>query len=223
MSDLYLVSTPIGNFEDISLRALKVLADVPVIACEDTRKTGQLLSHFNIRKNQELISYFEGNELARIPQILAKLASGTDVALVTNAGTPTVADPGFKLVRAVIAAGMKIIPVPGASAVLSALVAAGLPTDKFLFLGFLPKKPNNRRKYLAENIKPNLTTIIYLSPYRLSQELTDLQQATNDAEVVLCRELTKMYEEINRAKISDLLSRFEKQKPKGELALVLHF
>jgi len=222
MANLYLVSTPIGNLEDITLRALKVLSEVPVIACEDTRKTGQLLAHFDIKKNQELTSFFEGNEQIKIPYLLNKLLAGFDLALVTNAGTPTIADPGFKLVRACKEAGIRVIPIPGPSAVLAALTAAGLPTDKFLFWGFLPKKPTHRQKYLAQNFKPNLTTILYLSPYRIIEELKDLQSIAGDIEVVLARELTKIYEEVSRKKISEFIDRFEKEKPKGEFTLVIH-
>lgn len=222
MATLFLVSTPIGNLEDITLRALKILGEVEIICCEDTRKTGQLLNHYNLKKDQELISYFEGNEVARIPLILTKLNEGRDVALVTNAGTPTVSDPGFKLVRAALAAGIKVVPIPGPSAVLSALAGAGLPTDKFLFLGFLPKKASHRKKYLEENLKPNLTTIIYLSPYRLIEELNDLETIAGSADAVLFRELTKIYEESFRGKIQELKTRFEKEKFKGEFTLVLY-
>lgn len=222
MANLYIVSTPIGNLEDITLRALKILAQVPVIACEDTRKTGQLLAHFSLRKNQELISFFEGNEVTRTPQIISKLLAGQDIALVCNSGTPTISDPGFKLVRAAIQAGIKVIPVPGPSAFLAALVVSGLPTNKFLFLGFLPKKPGHRKKFLQETIKPSLTTIIYLSPHRLTEELKDIQELIKDQEVTLCRELTKVFEETKREKISNLIAHFEKNKPKGEFTLIFN-
>lgn len=221
MANLYLVSTPIGNLEDITLRALKILAKVPIIACEDTRKTANLLTHHQIRQNQKLISFFEGNEEKRIPQIISKLIAGQDVALVSNAGTPTIADPGFKLVRAAIAAGIKIIPIPGASALLTALVSSGLPTDKFIFLGYLPKKTKKRQQFLKENIKSNLTTIIYLSPHRLIKELEDLQEVVGNSQVVLCRELTKIYEEVIQNKISQIVAKFKKEKPKGEFTLVI--
>jgi len=223
MANLYLVSTPIGNLEDISLRALNILAEAPVIACEDTRKTGQLLTHFKIKKNQKLISFFEGNEEARIPQIISILLKGQDVALVSNAGTPTVSDPGFKLVKKASLLGIKIVPVPGASAVLAALVASGLPTNKFLFLGFLPKKPNHRKKFLTDNIKPEITTIIYLSPHRILPELEDIFAVTGNIEVVLCRELTKVFEEIRREKIANLIEEIKKTRPKGEYTLIFNF
>lgn len=222
MATLYLVSTPIGNLDDITLRALKILAEVPVIACEDTRKTGQLLNHHQLKRNQELISYFEGNEIARIPLILTKLSEGSDVALVTNAGTPAISDPGFKLVRAALGAGIKVTPIPGPSAFLAALTASDLPTDKFLFLGFLPKKAGHREKFLSQNVKNELTTILYLSPYRIIEELKDLQMIAGDISIILGRELTKIYEEISRGKISEFISRFEKEKPKGEFTLVFN-
>jgi len=223
MANLYLVSTPIGNLKDITLRALEVLEKVPVIACEDTRKTGLLLAHYKIRRNQQLVSFFEGNELARIPQILEKLSLGSDVALVTNAGTPTVSDPGFKLVRAAIETGIRVIPLPGSSAVLAALVCSGLPTNKFLFLGFLPKKSGNRQKFLKENLLPNLTTLVYLSPYRITKELQDLKQAIGNQEVVVCRELTKVFEETKKDHLENLIAFFEKEMPKGEFTLVFNF
>lgn len=222
MANLYIVSTPIGNLEDITLRALKILEKVPVIACEDTRKTGLLLTRFNIRKNQELISYYEENEIIRIPQILAKLQSGQDVALVSNAGTPTISDPGFKLIRAAVQLGIKVVPIPGASAALAALVSSGLPTDKFLFLGYLPKKPSHRQKFLKENIKPHITIIIYLSPHRIADELADILKLVGDIEVVLCRELTKVFEQINRERLNFFIEYFKKNQPKGEFVLVFH-
>lgn len=223
MANLYLVSTPIGNLDDISLRALKILKNVPIIACEDTRKTGLLLAHYQIKQAQQLISYFEGNELVRIPQILAKLSSGLEVALVTNAGTPTISDPGFKLARAAIEAGIKVIPLPGPSAVLAALVSSGLPTNKFLFLGFLPKKSGNRKKFLKENLLPNLTTVVYLSPYRITDELQDLKEVIGNQEVVICRELTKVFEETRKDNLENLIAFFQKEKPKGEFSLVFNF
>lgn len=220
---LFVVATPIGNLEDISLRALKVLKEVSVIACEDTRKTGLLLFHFNLRQNQKLIAFFEGNEEECIFKILKILESGQDVALVSNSGTPTIADPGFKLVKKAKELKIKVIPIPGASALLAALVSSGLPTNKFLFLGFLPKKKTRRQKYLRENLKPGLTTIIYLSPHRLSEELKDLKEIIGDQKVTLVRELTKIYEEIREAKINEFLKIYQEKKPQGEFTLVFCF
>ncbi len=218
MNKLYLVSTPIGNLKDITLRAIDTLSSVDVIACEDTRKTGLLLKKLEIKNNPQLLSYYEENELKRIPEIISLLKSEKSVALVSNAGTPTISDPGFKLVRECIKEGIKIEAIPGASAILSALVISGLSTNKFIFLGFLPKKEGKRRKIL-EKLEKDVTTIVYVSPYRLIKRLEELKSLFGDIEVVVCRELTKIYEEVKRDRISDLLSYFGKKKIKGELTL----
>lgn len=226
MKTLYLVSTPIGNIEDITIRAKKVLSEVDVIACEDTRKTGQFLQRLEV-PYKETISYFEENEDRRIPEIINLLVSGKDVALVSNAGTPTLSDPGFKLVRQCQNLGIKVIAIPGASALLTALVSSGLPTDKFLFLGFLPLKDNKRQK-IWEMIKNNeekeisSTIIIYESPYRMEKTLKDLLNNFGDIEVVIARELTKIYEETQKGKISGLLLSFAGKPPKGEFCLLFN-
>jgi len=225
MGTLYLVSTPIGNLEDITSRAKRILSEVDIIACEDTRKTGNLLKQLNISK-PKLLSYYEENELKRIPQIIQFLKEGKNVALVSNAGTPTVSDPGFKLVRECIKEKIKVESIPGASAILTALVSSGLPTDKFLFLGYLPKKQGKRQKLLEglPTIYHNIvvTTIIFLSPHRLVKELKDIKEVFGDIEIVICRELTKIHEEIRREKISKSISYFEKVKPKGEFTLLFN-
>lgn len=218
MVKLYLISTPIGNLKDITLRAIDILSSVDVIACEDTRKTGLLLKKLEIDNNPQLLSYYEENELKRIPQIISSLRLGKNVALVSNAGTPTISDPGFKLVRECIKENINVEAIPGASAVLSALIVSGLPTDKFIFLGFLPKKEGKRKKIL-EKLEKDTTTIIYVSPYRLVKRLEELKSLFGNIEVVVCRELTKMHEEVKRDKISDLLSYFGKKKIKGEITL----
>lgn len=219
MGSLYLVSTPIGNLEDLTLRAKKILGEVEVIACEDTRKIGLLLQKLAIPR-KSLLSYYEENEFKRIPQIIKLLKEDKRVALVSNAGTPTLSDPGFKLVREAIQAGIKIVPVPGASAVLTALVSSGLPTDKFLFLGFLPKKQSKRKKILS-SLPTKTTLVLFESPHRLVKTLKEIHQLLGDIEIVICRELTKIYEEIRREKISQSITHFEKKKPKGEFTLVL--
>lgn len=220
MGTLYLVSTPIGNLEDITLRAKRVLSEVDIIACEDTRKTGLLLQHLEIPK-KEMLSYYEENEFKRIPQIILFLKEGKNVALVSNAGTPTISDPGFKLVRESIKEGIKVISIPGASTVLAALVSSGLPTDKFLFLGYLPKKQGKRKKILSS--LPSKTTIIFFeSPYRLLKSLKEINELFGDIEIVLCRELTKVHEEIRREKVSQSIGHFEKVKPKGEFTLLFN-
>lgn len=219
MGTLYLVSTPIGNLEDITQRAKRILGEVDLIACEDTRKTGFLLKKLGIPK-KELLSYYEENELARIPLIMEKLKQEKNIALVSNAGTPTVSDPGFKLVREALQAGIKIEAVPGASAALTALVASGLPTDKFLFLGFLPKKEGKRKKIL-ESLPTKTTIIFFESPFRLIKTLREIETTFGDIEIVIGRELTKLHEEIRREKISQALAHFAKNKPRGELTLLI--
>lgn len=230
MGTLYLVSTPIGNLEDITLRAKRVLSEVDIIACEDTRKTGSLLKKLDISTHNQvrpggrsdlprLISYYEENELKRIPQIIQFLKESKNVALVSNAGTPTVSDPGFKLVRECIKERIEVVPIPGASAILTALTSSGLPTDKFLFLGYLPKKQGKRKKILSS--LPTKTTIIFFeSPYRLLKSLKEIKDIFGDIEIVICRELTKVHEEIRREKISQSIKYFEKVKPKGEFTLL---
>lgn len=219
MGILYLVSTPIGNLKDITLRAKEVLASVDVITCEDTRKTGLLLQKLEIQSKLKLLSYYEENEAARIPQIIQLLKAGKNIALVSNAGTPTISDPGFKLVRECIAQNIKVEPIPGPSAILVALAVSGLPTDKFLFLGFLPKKQGKRKKIFSS--LPEKTTIIFFeSPYRLLKTLNELKEFLGDFEIIVCRELTKIYQEIRREKISQSISHFVKTKPKGEFTLL---
>lgn len=225
MGTLFIVSTPIGNLEDITLRAKRILSEVEIIACEDTRKTGNLLKQLSIQK-PIFLSYYEENELKRIPQIINLLKKGRNVALVSNAGTPTLSDPGFKLVRECIRQGIEVEAIPGASAILTALVSSGLPTDKFLFLGYLPKKQGKRTKLFEDIATMNrimiMTIIIFLSPHRLVQELTDIKQVFGDIEIAICRELTKVHEEIRREKINQSITHFEKVKPKGEFTLLFN-
>ncbi|MFH0864531.1 MAG: 16S rRNA (cytidine(1402)-2'-O)-methyltransferase [Candidatus Gottesmanbacteria bacterium] len=237
---LYIVATPIGNLDDITLRAIKILKEVDYIACEDTRKTGLLLQKINDIYNQlihytqtekpspQLISYYEQNELPRIPQIINLLNQGETVALVSNAGTPTISDPGFKLVRECINQGIKVVSIPGSSAILTALTSSGLPTDKFMFLGFLPKKQGHRKEILMsilryfESAKKNhFTVIFYESPFRLLDSLNDLKSIFGDIEIIICRELTKVYEEIRREKISKSIEHFLQISPKGEFTIVI--
>jgi 16S rRNA (cytidine1402-2'-O)-methyltransferase len=225
MSTLHLVATPIGNLKDISFRALEVLKTADYILAEDTRKTARLLLHFKI-SGRTLISYFEANEQKRIPQVMNWLSREKSVALVTNAGTPLISDPGYKLVKEAIDKDYRVESIPGASAVLTGLIASGLPTDKFLFLGFLPKKPGKKTKVL-ENLKKasqflSLSVVLYISPYKLIKDLTVLKEVFGDFEIVIGRELTKLYEEIRREKISESLLYFQKHKPKGELVVMFY-
>jgi len=221
MGTLYLVATPIGNMKDITLRAIEVLSSVDIIACEDTRKTGILLEKLEIKNKPQLLSYYEENEQGRIPQIINFLKEGKSVALVSNAGTPTISDPGFKLVRECINQNIPMESIPGPSSVLTALTSSGLPTDKFLFLGFLPKKPGKRQKILL-SLPKEITIIFFESPFRLLKTLEELKELFGDIEIVICRELTKIYEEVRREKISESIAHFEKVKPKGEFTLLFH-
>ena len=226
MGTLYLVPTPIGNLQDITLRAIKVLQTVDVIACEDTRKTGILLSQVLPSGSQKprLVSYYEQNELQRIPEVIAALKDGLNIALVSDAGTPTISDPGFKLVRECIEQGIKVESLPGASSAITALTVSGLPTDKFLFVGYPPKKPGHR-KTLFENLTklPIKTTIIlFEGPHHLIRTLEGMKGAFGDIDVVICRELTKVFEEIRREKISESVAHFTKTIPKGEFVILFN-
>ena len=216
---LYIVSTPIGNMEDITLRALRILKEVDLIAAEDTRRTGLLLKHFGIQA--PLTSYFEGNELKKKEFILAKLKEGKNVALVSDAGTPGVSDPGFRLIQLAIENQLPIVPIPGSSAVITALSVSGLPTDAFLFKGFLPHKSKKRTDLLKELENVRETLIFYESPHRISETLKDILEILGDREIVLTRELTKAYEEIMRGKVSEILNQVGDRTLKGEITLVI--
>jgi 16S rRNA (cytidine1402-2'-O)-methyltransferase len=216
---LYIVSTPIGNLEDITLRALRTLKEVDLIAAEDTRRTGLLLKHFGIEK--PLTSYFEGNELKKRELILSRLRQGEDVALVSDAGTPGISDPGFRLIRLTIENEIAIVPIPGPSAVIAALSVAGLPTDAFFFKGFLPHKSKKRRDLLSQMEDLRETLVFYESPHRLSESLKDILEILGDREIVLTRELTKMYEEVLRGQVSAIRNQIGEGKLKGEITLVV--
>jgi 16S rRNA (cytidine1402-2'-O)-methyltransferase len=215
---LYLVATPIGNLEDITLRALRVLREARLIAAEDTRHTRQLLNHFGIET--PCISYHEHNKLERITAILAALAEG-DVALVSDAGTPGVSDPGFELVQAVIAAGFPVSPIPGPSALLAALTASGLAPDRFCFVGFLPRRGAERRAVLSDLADLTLTIVAFEAPHRLTDTLADIQAVLGDRPVVVARELTKRYEEFKRGTASTVLAHVLEHRPRGEYTLVI--
>ncbi|OGP75101.1 MAG: 16S rRNA (cytidine(1402)-2'-O)-methyltransferase [Deltaproteobacteria bacterium RBG_16_50_11] len=216
---LYIVSTPIGNMEDITLRALHTLKEADLIAAEDTRRTGLLLKHFGIEK--ALTSYFEGNELRKKEVILSRLKQGGRVALVSDAGTPGISDPGFRLIRAAIEQEIPIVPIPGPSAVITALSISGLPTDAFFFKGFLPHKSKKRRDLLKEWEDTRETLIFYESPHRISETLKDIYEVLGDREIVLTRELTKAYEEVLRGKVSEIQEQIAARPLKGEITLVV--
>jgi 16S rRNA (cytidine1402-2'-O)-methyltransferase len=216
---LYIVSTPIGNREDITLRALRILKEVDFIAAEDTRHTSLLLRHFGIQT--PLTSYFEGNELRKKEFILYKLKQGDQIALVSDAGTPGISDPGFRLIQTAIESQIPIVPIPGPSAVIAALSVSGLPTDAFLFKGFLPHKSKRKRDLLMQLEDVRETLIFYESPHRLSETLIDILDILGDREMVLTRELTKIYEEVFRGRVSDIQSQIGERKLKGEITLVV--
>jgi 16S rRNA (cytidine1402-2'-O)-methyltransferase len=216
---LYIVSTPIGNREDITLRALRILKEVDLIAAEDTRHTLLLLRHFGIQI--PLTSYFEGNELKKKEFILAKLKQGARIALVSDAGTPGISDPGFRLIQTAIGNQIPVVPIPGPSAVIAALSVSGLPTDAFLFKGFLPHKSKKKRDLLQQLEGIRETLIFYESPHRLSETLNDIFDILGDREMVLTRELTKAYEEVLRGKVSEIQNLIRDRKLKGEITLVI--
>lgn len=219
MGTLYLVATPIGNLEDITLRALRVLREVALIAAEDTRHTRKLLTHYGI--TTPTTSYHQHSPQARREQLLAALASG-DVALVSDAGTPALSDPGYELVRDALAAGYPVVPLPGAAAAISALVASGLPTGAFSFLGFLPRKSSERRAALERFRAATETLVLYEAPHRLSATLADLRVALGDRQIAVARELTKLHEEWLRGPISRIEAHYTGETaPRGEYTLVI--
>jgi 16S rRNA (cytidine1402-2'-O)-methyltransferase len=218
---LYVIATPIGNLEDITLRALRILRDeVVMIACEDTRQTQKLLEHYQIKK--PLISYHEHNEASRTAEILERLEHGDSVALVSDAGTPLVSDPGYRVVKAVIERGFDVVPLPGPSAVLAALAGSGLPTDEFRFIGFLPSKTGARRKALLEMLNAPGTVIAYESPHRILDTLAEMAEILGDAPIVLAREITKIHEEFLRGSAESIREQLAKRASvKGEITLII--
>jgi len=217
MGTLYIVGTPIGNLNDITARALETLRAVALIAAEDTRRAGLLLKHFGI--DRPILSLFEHNEAARIDRVLAALASG-DVALISEAGMPGLADPGYDLIRAAIERGITVTPIPGPTAAVTALIASGLPTDAFVFLGFLPRRSSDRRKLLEEVMRERRTLVAYEAPHRLIESLADLQAVLGDRPIAVARELTKVHEEIWRGTISGAREHFAGEVL-GEITLVI--
>jgi 16S rRNA (cytidine1402-2'-O)-methyltransferase len=216
---LFVVATPIGNLEDITLRALRVLREVDLIACEDTRRTRALLTHFDIHK--PTISYYEHNKLARGPQLLRDLAAGRSIALVTDAGTPGISDPGILLVREARAQGITVVPIPGPAAVITALSASGLAADGFVFDGFLPFKPGKRLHRLQALREIGSTIVVYESPHRIVATLGAIGEVFGDVEVVVARELTKQYEEIVTATPTMHAARRAAATPRGEFTVVI--
>lgn len=216
---LYIVATPIGNMSDITLRALEILRDVDLIISEDTRETDKLLKKYEITKSQ--LSYRDQNHSSMLPKITKVLESGQHVALISDSGTPLVSDPGYKLVHELIKKDFIIQSIPGPSAVISALVQSGFPTDKFSFLGFLPKSANDRSKLLKAYGDKDATLVIYESPFRITKLLEEIKESLGERYVCLANEMTKVYEKIIRGKVSDLISEYSKSKLKGEFVVLI--
>jgi 16S rRNA (cytidine1402-2'-O)-methyltransferase len=218
-SGLYVVSTPIGNLADMTQRAVEVLKSVDLIACEDTRHSGLLLQHYHIRNR--LTSYHEYNKVSRTPELIEQLRQGRRIAIITDAGTPGISDPGFYLIRAAVRAGITVVPVPGASALLAGLVVSGLPSDRFAFEGFLPKRDGRRRKRLAALKAEERTTVYCEAARRVRRLLEEMLELWGDRDVVVCRELTKRFEEVLRGKITDVLAQVGDRELKGETVVVV--
>lgn len=217
---LFVVATPLGNLDDLTFRAVKCLKEVDLIACEDTRRTSKLLNHLGIKK--PLISCYEHNEVARIDELLSKIAGGFNIALVSDAGTPTISDPGFALVRAAHQRGISVSPIPGPSALVAALSVSGLPTDEFLFAGFLPRTASARRTRLEELKRTRGTLILYESPHRVVESLRDMIAVLGDREGFLCREVTKVHEELRRATLGEIAKELaSRPEVLGEIVLVV--
>jgi 16S rRNA (cytidine1402-2'-O)-methyltransferase len=217
---LYLVATPIGNLEDVTRRALRVLGEADVVACEDTRRTRALLEHFGIRART--LSYHEHNERERAEELALLIEGGSTVALVSDAGTPGINDPGYRVVRACVARGLRVVPLPGPAAFVAALTASGLPTDEFYFGGFLPSRRHARRERLSAVRTLRATLVFYETPHRLALSLADAREVLGEREAVVARELTKLHEEIVRGRLSELLRRFEVEgSARGEMVLII--
>ncbi len=216
---LYLVSTPIGNLEDFTLRAKRLLAEVDLVAAEDTRHTQQLLQRYDI--HTPLTSYHDHNKEEKAPVLIERLRQGQHIALVADAGTPTISDPGYYLINGCIAAGIRVSPVPGPSALLAALAASGLPTDAFLFAGFLPRKAGARQRRLTQLAPLRETLIFFESPHRVGRLLEELPEVFGDRRVAVGRELTKLHEEIIRGRLSEVAEQFKGRSVKGELTVVV--
>lgn len=218
---LYVVSTPIGNLEDLTYRAVRVLSEVDIVACEDTRHSQKLLNHYAIKT--KTVSYHEHNEMDRAGELLTSLQSGLDVAIVSDAGTPGISDPGFRVVRFALEAGLPVVPIPGPTALVSALVASGLPSDEFFFAGFLPARSGARRARLADLAAIPSTLIFYEAPHRIVASLEDARKILGEREAVVARELTKLHEEVLRGRLSELAQKFSQaaQEPRGEMVVVV--
>ncbi len=215
---LYVVATPIGNLEDMTFRAVRILKEVDCIACEDTRQTRILLNHHDI--STRMLSFFEHNELARVPQLIDMIKEGKSIAVVSDAGTPTISDPAFRLVREAHDHGITVVPIPGACAAVTALCVGGLPTDRFVFEGFLPLKKGRRTRWVQLQ-EEERTIVLYESPHRLLKTLGQIQEFLGDRPLVIARELTKKFEELFRGTVTDALEYFQQHAPRGEFVILI--
>lgn len=216
---LYLVATPIGNLEDITVRALRLLGEVDLVACEDTRQAAKLFHHYGISK--PTLSYHEHNEASRAAELLGRLERGANIALVTDAGTPVISDPGQRLVSLCLESHIPVIPIPGPSAVIAALAASGIPAEEFVFVGFLPSRTNARRKALARLAEENRTLAIYEAPHRLVETLADALQILGRRQAVIAREITKLHEEFLRGDLAELLVHMQQKPARGEITVII--
>ncbi|MHB8754290.1 MAG: 16S rRNA (cytidine(1402)-2'-O)-methyltransferase [Candidatus Acidiferrales bacterium] len=216
---LYLVATPIGNLEDISLRALRILKEADLIACEDTRQTLKLLSHFDIHKPLE--SYHEHNEMTRAAELVLRIEEGARIALVSDAGTPVISDPGHRLVSLCLRHKLPVIPIPGPSAIIAALAASGIPSEEFTFIGFLPARPAERRRRLRQLAAEPRTLVLYEAPHRLSAALEDALEILGNRPAAIAREITKLYEEFLHGRIEELIAALAKKPARGEITLLI--
>jgi 16S rRNA (cytidine1402-2'-O)-methyltransferase len=216
---LFIVSTPIGNLKDITFRAVETLKAVSLIACEDTRHTKKLLSHYGI--STPTTSYFEYNKIQKGEHLLKILKEGRDIALVSDSGTPGISDPGFNIVRLAIENNIQVVVIPGPSAIIAGIVLSGMPTDSFVFEGFLSQKPGKRRNELKALSQEKRTIVIYESPHRILKTLKDMLDIMGDRDIAICREVTKIFEETIRAKVSEAIEHFTKNEPRGEFTVVI--
>jgi len=217
---LYLVATPIGNLEDITLRAIRVLKEVDLICAEDTRKAQILLKRYSI--DTPVTSYYDHNQERKSPLLLKRLKEGGKIGLISEAGTPGISDPGFTLTKKALDEGIPVVPIPGPTALISALIVSGLPTDRFLFEGFLPRKKGKKRERLLALQEEERTILLFESPYRVLETLREIREIFGDREVAVAREMTKKFEEVKRGKIEEVTEHFEKKGVKGEVVIVLN-
>jgi 16S rRNA (cytidine1402-2'-O)-methyltransferase len=216
---IYLVPTPIGNLEDISQRALNVLNEVDIIACEDTRHSGKLLSRFDIKK--KLVSYYDFNELSRSKKLIEEVLSGKSVAIITDGGSPGISDPAYRIVTLAIENNLVLVPLPGATALIPALTASGLPTDRFFFEGFLPQKSSGRKKRFKQLEDMPHTLVFYESPFRIEKSLKDLYEILGNRKICIAREISKIYEEFIRGNVSEVIEKIKNKKIKGEIVVIV--